>query len=132
MTNRTPVREQIRAACAAGVQRGVVLTDASYGSNAALRESVSALALGYVAGIAAAYHDRAPRALPSSTRCTTSLENTHGTESRELLWFGLHVCIHDAIDRAGCVVFRCTLSGSDAGCCLEVPAHSTRRGWIRR
>ena len=43
--------EQIRAACAAGVARGVVLMDASYGSNTALRESVSALALGYVAAI---------------------------------------------------------------------------------
>lgn len=43
--------EQIRSACAAGVARGVVLTDASYGSNTALRTSVSALALRYVAGI---------------------------------------------------------------------------------
>ena len=43
--------EQIRAACAAGVPRGVVLMDASYGSNIALRTSVSALGLIYVAGI---------------------------------------------------------------------------------
>src|SRR4249919_1592926 len=43
--------EQIREACAAGVPRGVVLTDASYGSNSALRTSISALALTYVAGI---------------------------------------------------------------------------------
>jgi SRSO17 transposase len=43
--------EQIREACAAGVARGVVLTDASYGSNTALRTSLSALALSYVAGI---------------------------------------------------------------------------------
>jgi SRSO17 transposase len=43
--------DQIRAACAAGVPRGVVLMDASYGSNSALRSGVSALALGYVAGI---------------------------------------------------------------------------------
>jgi SRSO17 transposase len=42
---------QIRAACAAGVPRGVVLMDASYGSNTALRSSVSALGLNYVAGI---------------------------------------------------------------------------------
>ncbi len=42
---------QIRAACAAGVPRGVVLMDASYGSNTALRSSVSALGLSYVAGI---------------------------------------------------------------------------------
>ena len=43
--------EQIRAACAAGVPRAVALMDASYGSNTALRSSVSALALAYVAGI---------------------------------------------------------------------------------
>jgi SRSO17 transposase len=43
--------EQIRAALAAGVARGVVLMDASYGCNSALRNGVSALALSYVAGI---------------------------------------------------------------------------------
>jgi SRSO17 transposase len=43
--------EQIRAALAAGVVRGVVLMDAGYGSNSALRNGVSALALDYVAGI---------------------------------------------------------------------------------
>jgi SRSO17 transposase len=43
--------EQVRAACAAGVARGVVLMDASYGSNSALRYGISALALSYVAGI---------------------------------------------------------------------------------
>ena len=43
--------EQIRGACEAGVARGVVLMDASYGSNTALRTSVSALALAYVAAI---------------------------------------------------------------------------------
>ena len=43
--------EQIRAAFAAGVARGVVLMDASYGSNSDLRNGVSALALSYVAGI---------------------------------------------------------------------------------
>jgi len=43
--------EQIRAALAAGVARGVVLMDASYGSNSTLRNGVSALALSYVAGI---------------------------------------------------------------------------------
>jgi SRSO17 transposase len=43
--------EQIHEACAAGVPRGVVLMDASYGTNAALRSSVSALALTYVAAI---------------------------------------------------------------------------------
>src|SRR5712692_10223246 len=42
---------QMRAALAAGVPRGVVLMDASYGSNSALRTGISALALSYVAGI---------------------------------------------------------------------------------
>jgi SRSO17 transposase len=43
--------DQLRAARAAGVPCGVVLMDASYGSNADLRGGVSALALDYVAGI---------------------------------------------------------------------------------
>jgi SRSO17 transposase len=43
--------EQIRAASAAGVPPGVVLMDASCGSNRALRAGVSALALSYVAAI---------------------------------------------------------------------------------
>jgi SRSO17 transposase len=43
--------EQLRAAVAAGVARGVVLMDASYGSNSDLRGGVSMLALSYVAGI---------------------------------------------------------------------------------
>ena len=43
--------EQIRAACAAGVPRGVVLVDASYGSNKALRDGITALGLTYAAAI---------------------------------------------------------------------------------
>jgi SRSO17 transposase len=43
--------DQIRTAVAAGVAPGVVLMDASYGSNSDLRNGVSALALSYVAGI---------------------------------------------------------------------------------
>jgi SRSO17 transposase len=43
--------DQLRAACAAGVPRGVVLDDSSYGSNSALRAGVSELGLRYVAGI---------------------------------------------------------------------------------
>ena len=43
--------DQLRAARAAGVPRGVVLMDASYGSNGDLRYGVGALALSYVAGI---------------------------------------------------------------------------------
>jgi SRSO17 transposase len=51
--------EQIRKACAAGVPRGVVLMDASYGSNSALRAGVSALGLSYVAGIVSTVKVRA-------------------------------------------------------------------------
>jgi len=51
--------EQIRAACAAGIARGVVLMDASYGTNTALRSSVSALALSYVAAIVSTVKVRA-------------------------------------------------------------------------
>src|SRR5713226_7295323 len=45
--------EQIRDACAADVPRGVVLTDASYGSNSVFRTGISALGLRYVAAIVA-------------------------------------------------------------------------------
>jgi SRSO17 transposase len=43
--------EQVQAACAAGLPRGVVLMDAGYGCNTNLRTGVSALALCYVAGV---------------------------------------------------------------------------------
>ena len=43
--------EQIREAYAAGVPRGAVLIDASYGSNSALRTGISALGLKYAAAI---------------------------------------------------------------------------------
>lgn len=42
---------QIRAACQAGLPRGVVLMDAGYGVNTQLRTDLSALGLAYVAGI---------------------------------------------------------------------------------
>jgi len=45
--------EQIRKAHAAGVPRGVLLLDASYGSNSALRTGISALELKYVAAVMA-------------------------------------------------------------------------------
>jgi len=59
--------------------------------------------------------------------CTTRLENAHGTEFQELLypwhpWFGLRVGTHEAIDKSDGIVFRCSLSGSDADRWLEVPA----------
>jgi SRSO17 transposase len=43
--------EQITAACAAGIPRGVVLMDAGYGNNSELRADITALGLTYVAGI---------------------------------------------------------------------------------
>jgi len=43
--------DQIRAACAAGLPRGVVLMDAGYGTHIDLRTAVTALELPYVAGI---------------------------------------------------------------------------------
>jgi SRSO17 transposase len=43
--------DQIRAACAAGLPRGVVLMDAGYGNHCDLRSGLTALDLSYVAGI---------------------------------------------------------------------------------
>jgi len=43
--------DQIRAACAAGLPRGVVLLDAGYGNHSDLRAALTALELFYVAGI---------------------------------------------------------------------------------
>ena len=43
--------DQIRAACAAGLPRGVVLMDAGYGNHCDLRTAVTALELPYIAGI---------------------------------------------------------------------------------
>src|SRR6202049_262490 len=59
--------------------------------------------------------------------CTTTFENAHGTVLREVLyrhhpWFGRRVCVHETVDKADNVVFRCTLDGSQAERWLEVPA----------
>jgi SRSO17 transposase len=43
--------DQIRAACAAGLPRGVVLMDAGYGTHIDLRRAVTELGLPYIAGI---------------------------------------------------------------------------------
>jgi SRSO17 transposase len=43
--------DQIRAACEAGLPRGVVLMDAGYGANTELRTDIAKLGLTYVAGI---------------------------------------------------------------------------------
>src|ERR1700755_327863 len=57
-------------------------------------------------------------------RYTTRFENAHRTVLREVLyrhhpWFGRQVCVHGAVDKAGDIVFRCTLDGSRADCWLK-------------
>jgi len=59
--------------------------------------------------------------------CTTSFENAHGTVFRELLypwhpWFARRIAVHETIGKSNDLVFRCTLSGSDAGRWVEIPA----------
>ena len=54
--------DQIRAARAADVPRGVVLVDASYGSNKALRDGITALELTYAAAIVPTVKVRPARA----------------------------------------------------------------------
>ena len=58
--------------------------------------------------------------------CTTTLENAHGTEFREVLyrwhpWFGLRVAVDETVSRSDGIVFRCTLTGG-GGRRLELPA----------
>ena len=64
-------------------------------------------------------------------RCTTRFKNAQKTVFRELLyhwhpWFGMQVAMHEAVDKADGVVFRCTLSGSAAAsgwkCSFELAA----------
>jgi len=59
--------------------------------------------------------------------CTTRFENAHRTVRREVLyrhhpWCGRRVCVHETVDKADDVIFRCTLDGSQAERWLEVPA----------
>ena len=56
--------EQLRWACAAGLPRGVVLLDAGYGNNSALRADIAALDLSYVAGILSTTTVWAPSTAP--------------------------------------------------------------------
>ena len=51
--------DQLRAACAAGIPRGVALTDGSYGSNLSFRIGMRQLALDYVAAIVSTLKVRA-------------------------------------------------------------------------
>ena len=58
--------------------------------------------------------------------CTTRLENTHGTELREVLyryhpWFGREVCVHGVVAKCGGAYFRCTVAGGHGERWLEVP-----------
>src|SRR4051795_3785189 len=60
-------------------------------------------------------------------RCTTRVENAHGTGVREVLyrwhpWFGLDVRVHAAITKLDGVYFRCTLNGADGARWQELPA----------
>jgi len=57
--------EQIAAACAAGLPRGVVLMDAAYGNNSDLRSDITALGLTY----AAAFFPTPRYGLPARHRC---------------------------------------------------------------
>src|SRR3977135_8121 len=68
-------------------------------------------------------------------RCTTRLENAHGTEFREVLyrwhpWFGLRVAVHETVSRSDGIVFRCTLTGG-GGRQLELPAWMFDRAGCR-
>src|SRR5689334_16086810 len=56
--------EQIRAAAAAGVPRGVVLMDAGYGNDTDLRANLMTMELGYVAGIQSSTTVWAPGTMP--------------------------------------------------------------------
>ena len=61
--------------------------------------------------------DSSSRAANGAVRCcTTTFKNAHETVFRELHyrwhpWFGLQVAIHEAVDKADGVVFRCALNG---------------------
>ena len=72
--------EQIRKAYAAGVPRGVVLMDASYGTNSALRTGISALALTYVAAIVPTVK---VRTVSDLVRCRRAEHQTIGARSAE-------------------------------------------------
>src|SRR5260221_8062242 len=68
-----------------------------------------------------------PKINASVSRCTTTFENAHRTVLREVLyrhhpWFGRRVCVHETVEKADDVVFRCTLDGSQAERWREVPA----------
>ena len=58
--------------------------------------------------------------------CTTRSQYAHGTEERELRyrwhpWVGRRVHVHEVIEKAGRVAFRCSLTGIASDRRLEVP-----------
>jgi SRSO17 transposase len=68
--------DQVQAACAAGIARGVVvMMDTAYGSDTKLRTGVSALALSYVAGIQSAVTVWPPGCEPLPPRSSASAEH---------------------------------------------------------
>src|ERR1700683_2982175 len=76
-----------------------------------------------------AYHKSNPGILMMQSAQDWLGDNASGRldAAREVLyhhhpWFGRRVCVHVAVDKVGCVVFRCTLDGSQADRWLEVPA----------
>lgn len=87
--------DQIRAACAAGLPRGVVLIDAGYGNDSELRAALTALELSYAAGILSSttvwtpgtgpFATQALRARPrtadqaASSRCEASTDQGQGS-----------------------------------------------------
>ena len=60
--------EQIKWACRTGLPKGVVLLDAGYGNNTALRTEISALSLPYAAGILSSTSVWAPDMMPLPPR----------------------------------------------------------------
>jgi SRSO17 transposase len=60
--------EQIQAACAANLPRGVVLMDAGYGTDTWLRDAIGALGLAYIAGIQPQTSVWAPGTVPLPPR----------------------------------------------------------------
>jgi hypothetical protein len=58
--------------------------------------------------------------------CTTRLQNTHGTEEREVLypwhpWVGCIVQIHKVVEKASGNVARCSREGAAVCRALELP-----------
>src|SRR3954463_13367113 len=92
------------------------------------RRSSSPLRAGWRQGRSASGSCRSPTDPDAAClRCTTRVENAHGTGVREVLyrwhpWFGLAVHVHAAATKADGVYFRCTLNSADGARWQERPA----------